>query len=160
MWALNIFYEYTSQLVNILNTEKLRPQKQLIDKLCYRHTANLTKNNRGRLNLILYINLVPHLKISNQLVKDLPFFEIFTLQNLTVRLDIYIILFFTKPLLQTSEVAIYIQKSKSQSRESIRDSQGKTKKWIAAELELQKKEDPIPITLLLMETPFLPMMCA
>ena len=52
MWALNIFYEYTSQLVNILNTEKLRPQKQLIDKLCYRHTANLTKNNRGRLNLI------------------------------------------------------------------------------------------------------------
>ena len=60
------------------------------------------------MNLILYINLVPHLKISNQLVKDLPFFEIFILQNLTVRLDIYIILFFTKPLLQTSEVVIYI----------------------------------------------------
>ena len=72
----------------------------------------------------------------------------------------YIILFFTKRLLQTSEVAIYIQKSKSQSLESIRDSQGKKKKkWIAAEVELQKK-DPIPITLLLMETPFLPMMCA
>ena len=103
--------------------------------------------------------MVPHLKISNQLVKDLPFFEIFILQNLTVRLDIYIILFFTKRLLQTSEVAIYIQKSKSQSLESIRDSQGKKKKWIAAEVELQKK-DPIPITLLLMETPFLPMMCA
>ena len=113
------------------------------------------------MNLILYINLVPHLKISNQLVKDLPFFEIFILQNLTVRLDIYIILFFTKRLLQTSEVAIYIQKSKSQSLESIRDSQGKKKKkWIAAEVELQKKEDPIPIILLLMETPFLPMMCA
>lgn len=80
------------------------------------------------MNLILYINLVPHLKISNQLVKDLPFFEIFILQNLTVRLDIYIILFFTKRLLQTSEVAIYIQKSKSQSLESIRDSQGKKKK--------------------------------
>lgn len=94
------------------------------------------------MNLILYINLVPHLKISNQLVKDLPFFEIFILQNLTVRLDIYIILFFTKRLLQTSEVAIYIQKSKSQSLESIRDSQGKKKKMDSSRSGIAEEGGP------------------
>lgn len=111
------------------------------------------------MNPILYKNLVPHLKISNQLVNDLPFFEIFILQNLTVRLDIYIILFFNKPLLQTSEVSIY----KNQNHRAENQSEtlkAKPQKWIAAELELQKREDPIPITLLLMETPFLPMMSA